>query len=295
MANLVETPVWEPGIYQFEQDDVVLGGPDGLDNVPGKQLANRTQWLKQEIESAQGDMDAHLAAADPHPQYLTEPEGSALIAAAVAALINSSPATLDTLAELATALGSDPNFATTITNALAGKQPLDQTLTALAALATVADRLIYATGADTFAVTAFTAFARTLLDDADAATARATLGAAGLAVVNTFTKGQIGNVTAFPATTGSVALDLNQSNNWEAALTGNITLANPSAMPVGQSGVIRIINDPATPRTIAFGSYWKSPSGSLPSLTGSNNAVDLLPYYVQSLTHIWVGHQGDVK
>lgn len=67
---------------------------------------------------------AHVAAADPHPQYLTAPEGDAKIAAAVAALVNSSPAALDTLAEFATALGNDPNFATTLTNLLALKAPL---------------------------------------------------------------------------------------------------------------------------------------------------------------------------
>jgi hypothetical protein len=55
-------------------------------------------------------------------------------------------------------------------------QPLDATLTALAGVATVADRLIYATGADTFTVTAFTAFGRNLVDDADASAARTTLG-----------------------------------------------------------------------------------------------------------------------
>ncbi len=62
----------------------------------------------------------------------------------------------------------------------AEKQPLDATLTALAALTTAANQMIYSTGADTFAMTALTAFARTLLDDGDAATARATLGAAPL-------------------------------------------------------------------------------------------------------------------
>ncbi|MGM5668313.1 phage tail-collar fiber domain-containing protein [Enterobacter cloacae] len=56
---------------------------------------------------------------------------TAFVKSAIAALVASSPAALDTLNELAEALGNDPNFATTMTNALAGKQPLDSTLTAL--------------------------------------------------------------------------------------------------------------------------------------------------------------------
>lgn len=56
---------------------------------------------------------------------------TAFVKAALAALVASSPEALDTLNELAAALGNDPNFATTMTNALAGKQPLDNTLTSL--------------------------------------------------------------------------------------------------------------------------------------------------------------------
>jgi hypothetical protein len=81
----------------------------------------------------------------------------AAIAQAIADLLDSAPGALDTLNELAAALGDDPAFATTITNALAGKQPLDADLTAIAALATAA-------------------FGRGLLESADAAAARATLG-----------------------------------------------------------------------------------------------------------------------
>ncbi|NDO81510.1 hypothetical protein CJP72_12260 [Citrobacter sp. NCU1] len=88
---------------------------------------------------------------------------TAFVNAAVAALVGSSPEALDTLSELAKALGNDPNFATTITNQLAKKQPLDATLTALAALATGANKLPYFTGADTVAQTDFTQVARDIL------------------------------------------------------------------------------------------------------------------------------------
>ncbi|CAC9690950.1 Uncharacterised protein [Pseudomonas putida] len=49
---------------------------------------------------------------------------TAFVQAAIAALVSSSPAALDTLNELAAALGNDPNFATTIATALGLKAPL---------------------------------------------------------------------------------------------------------------------------------------------------------------------------
>ncbi len=88
-------------------------------------------------------MAKHLTAVDPHSQYApkasptftgtpkaptaaagnnsTQLANTAFVQAAIAALVASSPAALDTLNELAAALGNDPNFATTMTNALAGK------------------------------------------------------------------------------------------------------------------------------------------------------------------------------
>lgn len=57
MANLQESAQWEAGIYQIETTDPVLGGPNGISNVQGKQLANRTKFLKQfadELTTARG-------------------------------------------------------------------------------------------------------------------------------------------------------------------------------------------------------------------------------------------------
>ncbi|MCK7194503.1 phage tail protein [Enterobacter kobei] len=56
---------------------------------------------------------------------------TAFVQSAIASLVGSSPEALDTLNELAAAMGNDPNFATTVTNAIAGKQPLDNTLSSL--------------------------------------------------------------------------------------------------------------------------------------------------------------------
>ena len=76
----------------------------------------------------------------------------------------------------------DGTGALSITAAQVGAQPSDATLTALAGLATGANQLPYSTGTDTFAQTPLSAFARTLLDDADEATARATLGVSGSSI-----------------------------------------------------------------------------------------------------------------
>lgn len=66
----------------------------------------------------------------------------AAIALAVANLINSSPGALDTLKELADALGDDASFAATMTTALGGKQPLAGALTAIVALTPANDDII---------------------------------------------------------------------------------------------------------------------------------------------------------
>ncbi|EKC7119197.1 phage tail protein [Escherichia coli] len=98
-------------------------------------------------------MRNHIVAQDPHTQYAQkhnptftgEPKAptpaagnnttriatTAFVQAAITALINGAPDTLDTLKEIAAAINNDPKFSTTINNALSGKQPLDDTLTHL--------------------------------------------------------------------------------------------------------------------------------------------------------------------
>ena len=96
------------------------------------------------------------------------------------------PAALDTLDELAAALGDDANYAATVTTSLAGKQPLDTDLTAIAALVSAADKVPYATGVGTWALATLTAAGRALIDDADAAAQRATLSVYSQAELGNF-------------------------------------------------------------------------------------------------------------
>ncbi|HAX4981362.1 TPA: phage tail protein [Escherichia coli] len=72
-----------------------------------------------------------------------ETANAAFVRKLLAALVDSSPETLDTLNELAAALGNDPNFATTITNALANKQPLNDVLTAVSQITPEENTLPY--------------------------------------------------------------------------------------------------------------------------------------------------------
>lgn len=132
-------------------------------------------------------ISAHEAASDPHTGYQKESEkaqaggyasldGSGLIpdgqipsgiardsevtaavSVAINTLLDGAPGALDTLNELAAAISDDADFAATVTAALAGKQPLDADLTAIAALGT-------------------TSFGRSLLELASSSAGRTALG-----------------------------------------------------------------------------------------------------------------------
>lgn len=117
---------------------------------------------------------------------------------------------------------------------------------------------------------------------------------ARLGVAQTFTKAQRGAVVAL--TDGAtITPDFALSNNYEVTLAGNRTLANPTNIVAGQSGVIKIAQDATGSRTLAFGSYWKFEGGAAPTLTTTASAVDDLVYYVESATRIVAQLKIDTK
>ena len=136
--------------------------------------------------------------------------------------------------------------------------------------------------------------ANNLSDVANVTTARDNLGAAALAVAQSFTAAQRGSVVAL--TDGAtITPDFALANNFSVTLGGNRTLANPTNITAGQSGVIAITQDGTGSRTLAYGSYWKFASGTAPTLTTTAAAVDVLAYYVESSTRITTRFIGDVK
>jgi len=121
----------------------------------------------------------------------------------------------------------------------------------------------------------------------DAATAKTN-------VAQSFTAAQRGSVSTL--TDGAtITPDFAVANNFSVTLGGNRTLANPTNLVAGQSGVIKISQDGTGSRTLAFGSYWDFAGGSAPTLTTTASAVDILAYYVDSTTNITARLIGDRK
>ena len=161
------------------------------------------------------------------PSASSDAANKGYVDSAVNAIVDGAPDLLNTLNELAAAINDDANYATTLTTALGEKlakasnlsdltdasqartnlglaigsnvQAFDPTLAALAGVTVAADKVVYATGADQFAVADLTNFGRSLIDDADASGARSTLGLGSIATQASdnvsITGGAISNVT----------------------------------------------------------------------------------------------------
>ena len=114
MASLSETIQYEPEIYQIKTTDAVVGGPDGISNRQAKELANRTAWLKQEVEQRAPTNSPALTgtpqAPTPAPGTNTDQIATTAFVISVRdALVNGAPGLLDAHNVLANAIGNDPN------------------------------------------------------------------------------------------------------------------------------------------------------------------------------------------
>ena len=152
---------------------------------------------------------------------------------------------------------------------LSDRQPLDATLTALAGVTTAANQLIYATGSDVFATTSLTTFGRSLIDDADAATARTTLGLGTAAVQSddryAHRSNNLSDLTSIATARSNLGLgnvDNTSDVNKSVASAAQLTTAR-SINGTNFNGVANITTDFwGTARILTIGSTGKSVNGS---------------------------------
>ena len=126
MGKITEQQQWEEDIYLIEKQDKVLGGELGVINIQAKQLANRTKYLKGQVDTINQDRTGYAPKASPaftgvptaptaNPNTNnTQIATTAFVKTAVANLVGSAPAALDTLEELARALAGDANLKATL-------------------------------------------------------------------------------------------------------------------------------------------------------------------------------------
>ncbi|HFG7807570.1 TPA: tail fiber protein [Salmonella enterica subsp. enterica serovar Java] len=161
MGKLTEITQWEEDIYQLETSDPVVGGPDGVSNKPQKQLANRTQWLKQQLASTNGALAKHAKSRN-HPD-------ASLTAKGFVQLYSGVMSDSEILAATPKAVKAAMDNANS-------RQPGNENLTALSSLAGQPDRLPYFTNKGAMTLAEFTAFMRTMLSKTDAASVLQYLG-----------------------------------------------------------------------------------------------------------------------
>lgn len=126
MGKITEQQQWEDDVYLIEKQDKVLGGELGVINVQAKQLANRTKYLKDQVDGINRDRTGYAPKASPEFTGVptaptansdtnnTQIATTAFVKTAIAALVGSAPAALDTLEELARALAGDANLKSTL-------------------------------------------------------------------------------------------------------------------------------------------------------------------------------------
>jgi len=128
-------------------------------------------------------------------------------------------------------------------------------------------------------------------------TGATTLAGANIAAtnaVNAFTGAQRGTVTSLTSSGGSIAINLATNNNFSHTTSENSTLASPSNATAGQSGIITITQG-GTARTLAYNTFYKFAGGTVPTLTATSGAVDVLAYYVESSSRATCQLIKDVK
>ena len=142
------------------------------------------------------------------------------------------------------------------------------------------------------------------MDTISATTAKTRLGLGTMATQNANNVAITGGKAAFTGQANSdlttlvdganIATDCDTGNSHQVTLAGNRTLDNPTNLKAGATYVWKLIQDPTGSRTLAYGSAFKFPGGTAPTLTTAANAVDLLAAWCDG-TNLFCNTILDVK
>jgi hypothetical protein len=119
-------------------------------------------------------------------------------------------------------------------------------------------------------------------------------GAVQLNGVNAWSAGQSGVPVALTYAT-TITPSFSSGNIFTVTLTGNATLANPTSLVAGQCGQVFITQDGTGSRTLSYGTQWKFPGGTAPTLTTTPGATDILSFCSWTTSAIAAQLTADVR